>query len=287
MGESTPGNHEAKLRPGRLRDKVAIVTGAGRGIGRGIARRLAEEGAHVVVNYAHSESGAKETAGSIRGLGRRSIPFQADVSVAGQVQAMVAETVEVFGRVDILVNNAGVDPHVTFLDMTEEQWDWVMGTNLKGNFLCSQAVAREMAKRGGGKIVIIGSIHSILTYPRITAYAASKGALNAMTRQLALELAPYGINVNCVAPGGVHVDKFYRVIPGYDPHMFDHEIPLGFLGQPEDIGSAVVFFASDEARYVTGQILYVDGGTSARMALGVSEQKVDTLENVSTLENED
>ena len=287
MEGPTPSSHEVETQPGRLRDRVAIVTGAGRGIGSGIALCLAREGADVVVNYAHSELGATAVVGSIRELGRRSIPYLADVSVAAEVQAMVAETVDVFGRVDILVNNAGVDPHVSFLDMTEKQWDWVMDTNLKGNFLCSQAVAREMARTGGGRIVVIGSIHSTATYPRVTAYAASKGALNAMTRAMALDLAPYRIRVNCVAPGAVHVDKFHQVIPGYDPHMFDHEIPTGFIGQPEDIGSAVAFLASQEARYVTGQILYVDGGTSALMALGISDQKADVLGNVSTLENED
>ena len=192
-----------------------------------------------------------------------------------------------FGRVDILVNNAGIDPHAPFLEMTEEQWDWIMDTNLKGNFLCSQAAAREMVKSGGGKIVIISSIHSIQTYMHITAYAASKGGLNAMTRQLALELAPYEINVNCIAPGAIHVDKFYGVVPDYDPHMFDHEIPLGFIGYPEDIGAAAAFLASDDARYITGQVLFVDGGTSCRMFLGVSEKKADLLAEVKTLEKKD
>ncbi len=270
----------------KLKDKIAIVTGAGKGIGRGIALRLAEEGAHVVLNYAHSAAGAEEMAGKIRALGRQAFTFQADVSKADQVRAMVARTVETFGRVDILVNNAGIDPHVPFLEMTEEQWDWIIDTNLKGNFLCSQAAAREMVKTGGGKIIIISSIHSILTYQHITAYATTKGGLNAMTRQLALELAPYHINVNGVAPGAVHVDKFYSVVPNYDPHMFDHEIPLGFIGYPEDVGAAVAFLASDDARYVTGQVLFVDGGTSARMFLGVSEKKTDLLEDVKTLEKQ-
>jgi glucose 1-dehydrogenase/3-oxoacyl-[acyl-carrier protein] reductase len=271
----------------KLRDKTAIVTGAGRGIGSGIALRLAQEGANVVVNYAHSAEGAEAVADQIKALGRKAITIQANVSRADQVQAMVSETVETFGGVDILVNNAGIDPHAPFLKMTEEQWDWIMDTNLKGNFLCSQAAAREMTKASGGKIIIISSIHSIQTYMHITAYAASKGGLNAMTRQLALELAPYGINVNCVAPGAIHVDKFYSVVPGYDPHMFDHEIPIGFVGYPEDIGAAVAFLASDDARYITGQVLFVDGGTSCRIFLGVSEKKADLLADVKTLEKKD
>ena len=268
----------------KLKDKVAIVTGAGRGIGTGIALRLAQEGAHVVVNYAHSADGAEEVVDKIRGLGRQAIALQADVSKADQVQAMVDKAVEVFARVDILVNNAGIDPHVPFLEMAEQQWDWIIDTNLKGSFLCSQAAAREMIKTGGGKIIVVSSIHSIQTYLHITAYAASKGGLNAMTRQLALELAPHGINVNCIAPGAVHVDKFYGVMEGYDPHVFDHEIPLGFIGYPEDIGATAAFLASDDARYITGQVLFVDGGTSARMFLGVSEAKTDRLDKVKTLE---
>jgi len=272
----------------RLQNKVAIVTGAGAGIGQGIALRLAEEGADVVVNYAHSAAGAEEVAEKIRALGRKAMPFRASVSKAAEVQAMVDQTIQTFGHVDILVNNAGIDPHVPFLECTEEQWDWIIDTNLKGNFLCSQAVAREMVRQGtGGKIVIISSVHSIQTYMHITAYATTKGGLNAMMRQLALELAPYHINVNCVAPGAVHVEKFYRVIPNYEPHMWDHEIPVGRVGYPEDIGAAVAFFASDDANYVTGQVLFVDGGTTARLFLGVSDKKTDYLAGIKTLEKKD
>jgi glucose 1-dehydrogenase/3-oxoacyl-[acyl-carrier protein] reductase len=270
----------------RLRDKIALVTGAGKGIGSGIALRLAQEGAHVVVNYAHSGQGAETAADQIERTGRRALTIKADVSNADQVRAMIDQTVRAFGRLDILVNNAGVDPHVPFLEMTEDQWDWIIDTNLKGNFLCSQAAAREMIKAGGGKIAIIGSIHSILTYLHITAYATTKGGLNTMTRQLALELAPYHINVNCVAPGPIHVDKFYGVVPDYNPHMFDHEIPLGFMGYPEDVGAAVAFLVSDDARYITGQVLFVDGGTSTRMALGVSNREADALGDVKTLQRQ-
>ena len=271
----------------KLKDKVAIVTGAGRGIGSGVALRLAQEGADVVVNYAHSAEGAEAVADQIRALGRRAITSQADVANNEQVKAMVDRTVEAFGRVDILVNNAGIDPHVPFLEMTEEQYDWIMDTNLKGSVLCSQAAAREMVKTGGGKIILISSIHSNHSYMHITAYAASKGGLNSLTRQLALELAPYKINVNCIAPGAIHVDKFYDVMPDYSPHMFDHEIPLGFIGQAEDIGAVTAFLASEDARFVTGQVLLVDGGTSCRMFLGVTEAKTDRLDGVKTLEKKD
>jgi NAD(P)-dependent dehydrogenase (short-subunit alcohol dehydrogenase family) len=272
-----------------LNEKVAIVTGSGQGIGKGIALRLAQEGAHVVVNYptATFADKANEVVAQIRAMGQQSIAFQADVSKAAQVQAMVDKTVETFGRLDIQVNNAGVDIHVPLLEMTEDQWDFIIDVNLKGNFLCAQAATRAMMKTGGGKIVIISSSHGIQTYKRMTAYAASKGGLNAMTRQLAIELSPYHINVNCVAPGAIQVEKNYIMDPNFDPHAFDHEIPVGSIGNPSDIAGAVVFFASDDARYVNGQVLLVDGGTSTRILLGVSDKKEDVIENVKTMSPQD
>ncbi len=273
----------------RLKDKIAIVTGAGQGIGKGIALRLAQEGAHVVINYPSPNMAqkAESVAALIRDMGQQSIIFQADVSKAAQVQAMVDKTVETFGRLDIQVNNAGVDPHVAFLEMTEDQWDFVIDVNLKGNFFCAQSATRAMMKTGGGKIIIISSIHGIQTYKRMTAYAASKGGLNAMTRQLAIELSPYNINVNCIAPGAIAVEKNYVNNPEFDPHAFDHEIPVGSIGYPEDIAGAVVFFASDDARYVNGQVLLVDGGTSTRILLGVSDKKEDIVSHVKTMDAKD
>ena len=273
----------------RLKDKIAIVTGAGQGIGKGIALRLAREGAHVVVNYptASVSDKAEEVAKQIREIGQQSIAIQADVSKAAQVEAMVEQTVNQFGRLDIQVNNAGVDPHIPFLEMTEDQFDFIIDTNLKGNFFCAQSAARAMMKTGGGKIIIISSIHGQQTYKRMTAYAAAKGGLNAMTRQLAIELSPYHINVNCVAPGAIAVEKNYIMDPNFDPHAFDHEIPVGSIGYPEDIAGAVVFFASDDARYVNGQVLLVDGGTSTRILLGVSDKKEEVVENIKTMKPED
>ncbi len=273
----------------RLKDKIAIVTGAGQGIGKGIALGLAREGAHVVVNYpsAPFAEKAEAVAAEIRALSRQSITVQADVSKGAEVRALVDKTVATFGRLDIQVNNAGVDPHVPFLDMTEEQWDFIIDVNLKGNFLCAQAAARAMLQTGGGKIIIISSIHSLQTYQRITAYAAAKGGLNAMTRQLALELGPHHINVNCIAPGPIHVEKFYAISPDYDPHMYDHEIPVGTIGYPADIANAVIFFASDESGFVTGQVLLVDGGLSARLLLGVSDKKPASVNNIKMMDARD
>lgn len=251
----------------RLNGKVAIVTGAGRGVGREIATRLAQEGAAVCVNYAHSQEGAAKVVGAIEEFDGRAFAYKADVSKAAEVQAMADETARRYGKVDIVVANAGIDPHIPFLEMTEQQWDWVIDTNLKGAYLLCQTGAREMLKVGQGKIVIISSIHHLITYPHMTAYAATKGGLVSMTHQLALELAPYNINVNCIAPGAIHVDKFRMVNPDYTPHMYDEAIPLGRIGQPKDIAAAVAFLCSADADFVTGSTLIVDGGTTSRMHL--------------------
>ncbi len=267
--------------------KTAVVTGAGRGIGRGIALRLGREGARVVVNYAHSKDGAEEIVQQITENGGEAFAHKADVSSRAAVQEMMQAVTERFGSVDIAVCNAGVDPHKPFLEVDEALFDWGIGTNLKGGFFCAQAAALEMVKKKFGRIIFIGSIHNSQTYPGMTAYAATKGGINAMTRQLGLELAKYGITVNCVAPGAVHVEKFTEVISDYDIHMFDHEIPVGFMGLPEDIASVVSYFASEEARYITGQVIYADGGSSTRLFLGVLDKPAEQFSDVKTLEKKE
>lgn len=264
--------------------KTAIITGAGKGLGMGIAKRFAQEGAKVVVNYAHSAGGAKDVVQQIKDEGGEAIDWKADISKPDEVNAMVSATVERFGSVDIMVCNAGVDPHKPFLEVERDILDWVIGTNLKGGFFCAQAAAREMVKKQFGRIIFLSSIHSIQTYPGMTAYAASKGGLNALTRQLGLELAPHGITVNSVAPGAIHVEKFFDVIPDYNIHMFDHEIPVGFMGSDDDVAAAVSFFASPSARYITGQVLFVDGGSALKLFLGVTDQPKDQFSDVKTLE---
>jgi glucose 1-dehydrogenase/3-oxoacyl-[acyl-carrier protein] reductase len=246
----------------RLAGKVAIVTGAGRGIGRGVALELSKEGARVVVNYLKSESMAHGLVEQIRQSGQEALAVRADVSVSSDVAHMVDETVERFGGLDILVNNTGITIVRPFLEDTEDIWDITLDTNLKGPFLCSLAAAKVMAGRGGGKIVNISSVNGYSTCPGLTHYAASKGGLNMLTKAMALDLAPYKINVNCIGPGTIEVEKTFND-PQYDRERWGHYAPWGRVGFPVDIAKVVVFLASDDADYITGQILYVDGGITA------------------------
>ena len=247
---------------GRLDDRIVLVTGAGRGIGRGIAESVAREGAHVAVNYAQGKKTAEQVAESIRGLGRNAIAVQADVSDRQQVEAMVATVSEQLGPIDVLVNNAGIESIVPFLELDDAEWERVTATNLKGPWLVGQIVARDMVARGkGGAIVNIGSIQAGMVFPGRTHYAPTKRGIEALTTNMAVELAPHGIRVNCLHPGLFDTDMTRWVMD--DPDILPQVlkgIPLGRAAQPNEMGPAVVFMASDDASYVTGQSLYVDGG---------------------------
>lgn len=245
----------------RLQDKVAIVTGAGSGNGRGIALRLAEEGAKVVIVDV-SETGAGETATMIETAGGQALVAKADVSQRQQVEAMVKATLGRFGQVDILVNNAGVESMSPFLELPEAEWDRVLAVNLKGPFLCSQAVARAMAQVGrGGKIVNIASICSAIALAGEAHYIASKGGLLMLTKAMALDLASYHINVNAIGPGVIETAMTANSLNNpARVEMFLNHIPLKRIGQPRDVANAVLFLVSTEADYITGTILYVDGG---------------------------
>jgi glucose 1-dehydrogenase/3-oxoacyl-[acyl-carrier protein] reductase len=246
----------------RLSGKTALVTGASRGIGRAIALAFASEGANVAVNYISRLAQAQEVAQAIERAGHRTLLVQADVARRGAVEPMVDRVWRELGPIDILVNNAGVETIVPLVDLTDEQWEHVTSINLKGSWLCAQVVARRMiAESRRGAIVNIGSIQAGLALPGRTHYAPTKRGVEGLTRNLAAELAPRGIRVNCIHPGVIETDMTQWVIGNPDilPIVLD-KIPLHRQGQPEEVAPAAVFFASDDASYVTGQCLYVDGG---------------------------
>lgn len=245
-----------------LSGKKALVTGASRGIGRGIALALARQGADVAVNYRSKEAEAQVVVEEIKKLGREAFAVQADVSKKAEVERMFAEVKNRWGKLDILVNNAGIVFFTPFEEMPEEQWDAVLDTNLKGQFLCAQEAVRLMGP--GGKIINIASIASGgvgIGFHQIAHYTASKGGVVALTENLALDLGPKGINVNAVAPGVIETDMTKGLMTDEKTKAgLLARIPKGRFGKPEDIGAAVAFLASDEADYITGTVLYVDGG---------------------------
>jgi NAD(P)-dependent dehydrogenase (short-subunit alcohol dehydrogenase family) len=248
-----------------FKDKVAVVTGASRSIGRGIALAFAGEGCAVVVNYRKSREEADEVVDTIRGMGGRAIAVQCDVSKRDEVEAMFAAAIEEFGKVDILVNNAGIAAGGSILETTDEVWDRHMAINLKGVFLCSQVAARHMVERRYGKIVNISSNSGFgIAMGGETSYGVSKAGVIQLTKSSAYDLGGYGVNVNCVAPGAVDTvmlkggrsdEEYERVLQGRRDRS-----SLGVVGAPEDIANAVLFFANDKSRYITGKILLVDGG---------------------------
>jgi NAD(P)-dependent dehydrogenase (short-subunit alcohol dehydrogenase family) len=244
-----------------LANKVAIVTGGGAGIGKAIALRLARAGADIVIADIDLAV-AVETARQIERLGRRAEVVRTDVTRKDEIEALVAQALEV-GRIDILVNNAGVENITPLFEIDETEWDRILNVNLKGAFLCSQVVAGAMTVDGqAGKIVNIGSIAGVMPPKGEPHYAASKGGIHILTKQLAAELAPYHINVNAVAPGVVR-NGLSTSQSLADPERADkiaQTIPLGRVGSPQDIANAVTFLASNEADYITGVILPVDGG---------------------------
>jgi 3-oxoacyl-(acyl-carrier-protein) reductase len=241
----------------RLLDRIAIITGSGRGLGAATALRMAREGANVVINDI-SEEAARATAAEIEKLGRKAMVSTHDVSVTAQAQALVEETKKKFGQVDILVNNAGITRDSMLHKLTEEKWDEVIRVNLKGPFNMGQACAKAMMERKYGKIVNLASVAWLGNVGQ-TNYSASKAGVVGLTRTWALELARYQINVNAIAPGLIDT-QMTQAIPPEVKEKFLAKIPLHRIGKPEDIAALVCFLASDEANYVTGQCIQIDGG---------------------------
>jgi len=245
--------------PLTLESKTALVTGASKGVGKGIALELARCGCHIAVNYLSDARGAEATAGEVRALGRQAVAVQADAGLAADVDRMFAEVLRQFPRLDILVNNAGAQTWKPLLDLEETQWDHVIRTNLKGCFLCTQRAGRHMRAQGGGAIVNIGSGCNKVPFPNLSSYTASKGGIEMFSKSAAIELAKYGIRVNCVAPGAIEIERTMQEAPDYGK-TWAAVTPMGRVGQPLDVARAVAFLAGDSADFITGQTLFVDGG---------------------------
>jgi glucose 1-dehydrogenase len=246
----------------KLTGKTALVTGSNQGIGQAIAVRLAQEGADVVIDYVVHPEAAEDTVSQIRALGRRSVAIQGDLSKVDSVHNMMRQSVEALGGVDILVNNAGVEKNAPFQEITEADYDLVLGINLKGAFFATQAfVQHRIAVKQPGKIINVSSVHEELPFPHFTSYCASKGGMKMMMRNLSIELAPYGITINNIAPGAIETPINTALL--HDPVKLKallENIPLARLGKASDVAGVAAFLASADADYITGATIVVDGG---------------------------
>jgi glucose 1-dehydrogenase len=251
----------------KLEGKVALVTGSSQGIGQSIVLRLAEAGADVVINYRSHPEGAEETLAKVQAIGRRchmaqGHTIQADLGSVAEVRQLIAESIEHFGKLDILVNNAGIEKHAAFWDVTEADYDAVLNVNLKGVFFATQAFVQHLIEtKRTGKIVNISSVHEDLPFPNFAAYCVSKGGMKMLTRNLAVELGSYGITINNVAPGAIETPINTQLLNNPEKlAALLSTIPLGRLGQPQDVASLVTFLVSADADYITGSTFFVDGG---------------------------
>ncbi|MBV8229822.1 MAG: SDR family oxidoreductase [Planctomycetaceae bacterium] len=242
----------------RLDGKVALITGASRGIGRAIAQRLGREGAAVVVNYSGNLEAARETVAAVEAAGGRAVPVQADVARVAEVERLFDETIRHLGRLDILVNNAGVMFNKPLAEVTEEEFDRIFAVNVKGTFFTCQQAARRMAE--GGRMINLSSSTTALMLPTYAAYVATKGAVEQLSHVLAKELGPRGITVNVVSPGPTDTELFGQGKTEQDKQRFAQMAALGRLGRPEDIADVVALLVSDEARWITGQNIRANGG---------------------------
>jgi len=247
---------------GRLDGRVAVVTGSGSGIGQAIAERLALEGANCVIDYVDHVQEADETVDKIKAAGGKAILVQADVSVVADCNRLIETAWTELGSCDVLVNNAGIEKSADFVDVTEQEYDAVLGVNLKGAFFLTQAFVRKLiAAKKPGRVVNISSVHEDMVFPHFSTYCASKGAMRMLMRDLAVELGPSGITVNNIAPGAINTPINKSLLadkPKLDALLAN--IPLGRLGEPGEVAGVAAFLASDDGAYVTGSTYFIDGG---------------------------
>jgi 3-oxoacyl-[acyl-carrier protein] reductase len=249
----------------RVNEKIALVTGSANGIGRAIASALAREGAHVVINDIPSQrERANEISDEIKRIGRESMVFLADVSNTQEVNQMAESVLKKFGRIDILVNNAGFTRVSKVVDMTDEQWDAVINTCLRGTFLCSRAFIKTMIDQRSGKILNIASNAAWAVFPGFAQYCAAKAGIVAFTKALALEVAEYHVNVNAIAPGFIGTEGALSRSPQDHIDRMKKQIPFGRIGRPEDLLGAVLLLLSDDGSYITGETILVSGGLTMR-----------------------
>ena len=248
-----------------MKDKRVLVTGSGTGIGREIGLEFAREGASVVFHYAHSEDGAASAVKEIHQTGGKSTVFKADFNDIDSVKNLAEESIEFLGGLDVLVNNAGITMNLPFEKVTPEQFDTLYNVNIRSMFFLTQAVLPSLLE-SKGVVINLTSVHAFSGSPEHSVYAGTKGAIVAFTRELSIELAPRGIRVNAIAPGAVAVENHFKAISGYDPEANGQLIPCGFEGEALDIAKIAVFLASEGARYIVGQTLIADGGTTSWMS---------------------
>jgi len=247
---------------GRLDGRVAVITGSGSGIGQAIAERLAKEGANCVIDYVDHVEEADQTIDKIKAAGGKAVLVQADVSVVADCTRLIESAWSELGSCDILVNNAGIEKSANFVDVTEAEYDAVLGVNLKGAFFLTQAFVRKLiAAKKPGRIINISSVHEDMVFPHFSTYCASKGAMRMLMRDLAVELGPAGITVNNIAPGAINTPINTSLLadkPKLDALLAN--IPLGRLGEPGEVAGVAAFLASDDGAYVTGSTYFIDGG---------------------------
>lgn len=256
---------------GRMHGKRVIVTGSGTGIGREIALECSRQGADVAFHYCHSAAGVDQALEAVKGWGGKAEAFKADFSQIGEVTRFADEAIAYLGGVDCLINNSGITFNKPFLKITPEQFDKIYHVNIRAQFFLMQRAVASMIERGGGAIVNLTSIHGVMGAPEHSVYAGTKGAIIATTRALAMELGHKGIRVNAIAPGCVPVENYTHAIPDFDEAAMREEvkdaIPLGRAGYPIDIAKVAVFLCSEDASFILGQTIVVDGGTTSLMSL--------------------